>query len=58
MIPAPPKVFLLVCGSCLVIAVVIGAYRNWCIYLWRRTGVLIMVGGGQSEIEVVCGLAH
>jgi len=40
----------LLCAFCLLIAVVVGAYRHWCIRLWRRTGS-VRLAGAQGHAE-------
>jgi hypothetical protein len=40
-----------VCALCLLIAVVIGAFRHWSIYLWNRTEIVVVATGGDNKTE-------
>ena len=46
-----PNTSLIVGALCLLIAVVVGAFRHWCIYLWKRTEVVPVAAGGGDETE-------
>jgi hypothetical protein len=42
---------LMVCALCLLIAVVIGAFRHWSIYLWNRTEIVVIGTAGGNKTE-------
>jgi len=37
------------CALCLLIAVVVGAYRHGCKYLWIRTAIVLVAGAGDNK---------
>lgn len=39
------------CAPCLLIALAAGAYRQWCIYLWERIGLLPIADDGHNKPE-------
>lgn len=39
------------CAACLLIAVAIGAYRQWCIYFWERIELLPSAGDSDTLPE-------
>jgi hypothetical protein len=49
MILAFPNTSLVVCALCLLIAVVVGAYRHGCKYLWIRTAIVLVADGGANK---------
>ena len=51
MILAIPNSSLVVCALCLLVAVVVGAFRHWCIYLWNRTETVVLAAGGDDPSE-------
>ena len=51
MIFAFPHTSLLVCALCLLISVVIGAFRHWSIYLWNRTEIVVIATCGNNTTE-------
>jgi hypothetical protein len=51
MIPPFPNASLALCALCLLLAVVMGAFRHWCTYLWRRTEILLVAAGGGNKPE-------
>ena len=48
MILAFPHTSLVVCALCLLIGVVVGAYRHWCKYLWIRTAIVLVANAGDN----------
>jgi hypothetical protein len=40
-----------VSALCLLIAVVVGAYRHWCKYLWIRTAIVLVADAGDNKPE-------
>ena len=40
-----------VCALCLLIAVVVGAYRHGCKYLWIRTAIVLVANAGDNKPE-------
>ena len=48
MILTFPSTFLVGGALCLLVAVVVGAFRHWCIYLWNRTETVVLAAGGDN----------
>jgi hypothetical protein len=46
----------LLCAFCLLIAVVIGAFRHWCIYQWRGTELVLLGGAPGDAVELRVGV--
>ena len=46
-----PNTSWLVYAPCLLIAVAIGAFRHWSIYLWNRTEIVVIATGGNHTTE-------
>ena len=44
-----PLTSWVVCALCLLIAVVVGAYRHWCKYLWIRTAIVLVANAGDNR---------
>ena len=51
MILAFRNTSLVACALCLLVAVVVGAFRHWCAYLWKRTGIVLIAAGGGNKTE-------
>jgi hypothetical protein len=51
MILAFPHTSWVVCALGLLIAVVVGAYRHWCKYLWIRTAIVLVANAGDNKPE-------
>ncbi len=56
MITAIHNLHGLLGAFCLLIAVVIGAFRHWCIYLWRRTELMRLAGAQGNAEELRLGV--
>ncbi|MGD0226816.1 MAG: hypothetical protein ABSF71_31190 [Terriglobia bacterium] len=51
MILALPNNSWVGCAMCLLIAVLVGAYRQWCIYFWERIELLPIADDGDNKSE-------
>ncbi|MGO8732885.1 MAG: hypothetical protein ACLQVM_08820 [Terriglobia bacterium] len=49
MIFTLPIFALVACVVCLLIAVILGAYRQWCKYLWVRTAIVLVANAGEDK---------
>jgi hypothetical protein len=53
LIPAYPNSSWVGCALCLVIAVAVGAYRQWCICFWERIEILLPADDGYPSCEPI-----
>jgi hypothetical protein len=51
MIIAFSRISWVGCALCMLMAVVVGAFRHWCMYLWKRTGILRIAAGKDNKAE-------
>jgi hypothetical protein len=58
MIVALNNTHLVDCALFLLMAVVVGVFRHWCVCLWNRTEVVLIADGGGSKTEELRFGAH